>query len=817
MSIRVQILCSLGLMFLLSCAMFAVTWTITSGQETDGLVINLAGRQRMIIQKTAKEALAYAHQAKDGKGPARLAEDVRKRLAGFAAMQSLLARGGLYGEAKKVSIPAPAPETAALLDAAGAKSRAFVEAVESILQSGDGAASEKVLLASEEVVEAQDKAVAELQADTEASVVLLRSIQAGCMAVGAVVFVLVLSLLRRNFAKPLERLRGYARAVAGGDLKASPEGAFPPELAELRDELSRMVAALQVKINECQFKGDEASRHAAETDAALLGAKEQEARTGELLAKLNDAAGKARAVSESMLDATGNLLAQTEQVEGGARHQRDRMIETATAMEEMNATVLEVARNAASAAASADEAKAKAITGAAGVRSAVTSIETIRQRILELKESMTRLGQQADNIGHIMNVISDIADQTNLLALNAAIEAARAGDAGRGFAVVADEVRKLAEKTMTATKEVGDAVVSIQGQARENIAAVESAASGIEESTQSAAASGRFMDEIVGIVETTATQVESIATASEQQSATSEEINRAVDEVNRIAGDTADGMEIANQALSALSALAGELDDVIRRMTGEEPSTRRVVAAPRAVAASPRRPLPPSRPAPAKALPPASRPAVKARPLPASPARTAKALPEARPTATTKPTTATRPATTTKPAAARTPVIGSASPRPAPAAKASGNGGTNACSIGGGILQWDDSLAVGLREIDSQHQKLVQMICDLHEAMRSGKGKHQVEAILRELEEYAVEHFGYEEKLMEQYKYPGYLNHRKEHDKFVDQVIAFGNDFRANKAALTTEVMNFLKNWLVGHIKGTDKKYGPFFNERGVY
>ena len=61
---------------------------------------------------------------------------------------------------------------------------------------------------------------------------------------------------------------------------------------------------------------------------------------------------------------------------------------------------------------------------------------------------MTRLGQQADSIGHILSVISDIADQTNLLALNAAIEAARAGDAGRGFAVVADEVRKLAEKTM---------------------------------------------------------------------------------------------------------------------------------------------------------------------------------------------------------------------------------------------------------------------------------------------------------------------------------------------------------------------------------
>lgn len=79
---------------------------------------------------------------------------------------------------------------------------------------------------------------------------------------------------------------------------------------------------------------------------------------------------------------------------------------------------------------------------------------------------MVGLGGQAENIGKVLGVINDIADQTNLLALNAAIEAARAGDAGRGFAVVADEVRKLAEKTMLATKEVGNAILAIQNSAQ---------------------------------------------------------------------------------------------------------------------------------------------------------------------------------------------------------------------------------------------------------------------------------------------------------------------------------------------------------------
>jgi len=181
---------------------------------------------------------------------------------------------------------------------------------------------------------------------------------------------------------------------------------------------------------------------------------------------------------------------------------------------------------------------------------------------------MGRLGKQAEDIGQILEVISDIADQTNLLALNAAIEAARAGDAGRGFAVVADEVRKLAEKTMSATSEVGGHIRSIQESARGNIKNTETTTEAIQASTGLASKSGEALREIVGMVDETADQVRGIATASEEQSAASEEISRTTEQINRIAGETSEAMIQSGQAVSDLARLAQELRTIINDMNG---------------------------------------------------------------------------------------------------------------------------------------------------------------------------------------------------------------------------------------------------------
>ena len=272
---------------------------------------------------------------------------------------------------------------------------------------------------------------------------------------------------------------------------------------------------------------------------------------------------------ERLSSASEEIAGQAENIGRATEIQKGRITETATAMEQMNATVLEVAKNASQAAEGADTAKNRASTGNQVVNRSITSMDELLTLSTHLKENMDVLGKQAEAIGQVMNVINDIADQTNLLALNAAIEAARAGDAGRGFAVVADEVRKLAEKTMTATKEVGETIRGIQSVASQNIQGMEDANRAIAESTDLVRQSGQALDEIVRMSENTALQVSSIATAAEEQSAASEEINEAVDQINSIATETADSMQQTTIAIHELAEQAENLRSLVADLKRE--------------------------------------------------------------------------------------------------------------------------------------------------------------------------------------------------------------------------------------------------------
>jgi methyl-accepting chemotaxis protein len=371
-------------------------------------------------------------------------------------------------------------------------------------------------------------------------------------------------LTARGITRPLAGLTTYSRAVASGDLDAHPDGNMPPEFAALSADITTMVAELRTRLDEVRRQQDETAAQAEAAHTAMREAQRQEERVKALCGRMHESALRVDAFSGRVGDAVAELSAMIAQVRQGAEVQSTRMAETATAMEQMNAAVVEVARNAGDASQNARDAKDKAVAGAAMVERAVAAITEVDGHATGLSRGMENLGRQVEEIGRVMDVISEIADQTNLLALNAAIEAARAGDAGRGFAVVADEVRKLAEKTMSATKEVDSSILAIREATGRNIETMRAALGAVEQSARLATESGRAQEEIVRLVELNTLQAEGIASASEEQSASSEQINRAVDEVNRIAGESMAGMQRSYDAVAALHELAGDL----KRMVG---------------------------------------------------------------------------------------------------------------------------------------------------------------------------------------------------------------------------------------------------------
>jgi methyl-accepting chemotaxis protein len=374
-------------------------------------------------------------------------------------------------------------------------------------------------------------------------------------------------LLARSISTPINHLVRYASAISGGDLNASLQGSFHGELKVLEENNIQMVEHLKAKIEEADAALKLASQETAKAQASSQEAEEacrraERAREEGML----EAAQQLEGVVEIVTSASSELSSQIEVSSQGSQEQSHRVDETATAMEEMTATVLEVAKNAAQASETSGRAKLKAEEGAVIVGKVVQGINMVKAHADELKTDMGALGKHAEGINQIMNMITDIADQTNMLALNAAIEAARAGDAGRGFAVVADEVRKLAEKTMNATKEVGDSIHGIQESTRKNIDNVDKSAETIQDATELAGQSGEVLKEIVSLVESASDQVRSIATASEEQSAASEEINRSIEDINRISAETADAMRQSAQAVDELADQSQVLKNLIDSM-----------------------------------------------------------------------------------------------------------------------------------------------------------------------------------------------------------------------------------------------------------
>ncbi|SEP21192.1 methyl-accepting chemotaxis protein [Propionispora vibrioides] len=324
----------------------------------------------------------------------------------------------------------------------------------------------------------------------------------------------------RSISRPVNQLAVVAQQVAGGDLTQQAKVESRDEIGQLATSFNTMVAQLKALIRQINLNTEQLA-----------------ASSEELTASAQQSAQAAEQVAVSIT-----------QVANGASEQMAASDETSAVVQQMAAGVEEMAASANQVAAQSAQAADKAQSGGVAVDQAVSQMTRIENAVNTSATVITKLGEQSQEIGQIVDTIAGIAGQTNLLALNAAIEAARAGEQGRGFAVVAEEVRKLAEQSQEAAKKIAGLIGAIQEDTEQAVVAM---AEGTQEVKTGAAvvdAAGDTFRDIAELVLQVSGQVRDISAAIQQTASGSQHIVGSVKRIDELSKQSAEEAQSVSAA-----------------------------------------------------------------------------------------------------------------------------------------------------------------------------------------------------------------------------------------------------------------------------
>ncbi|MCA4965308.1 HAMP domain-containing protein [Pseudomonas sp. Y24-6] len=329
-------------------------------------------------------------------------------------------------------------------------------------------------------------------------------------------------VITRLIVAPLRSVIQVAQRIASGDLSATVEVTRRDEIGQLMHAMQQMGTGLSTIVSGLQ------------------------------------------AGIEQLASSAQSLSAGTEQTNLEVSSQKEETEQVATAMNQMTATVHDVARNAEEAAQAAQTADSKVESGQQVVRQSMARIELLADSATSASSSIESLSAEIQNIGTVLGVIKSVAEQTNLLALNAAIEAARAGEQGRGFAVVADEVRALAKRTQQSTEEIERLVSALRSAAHSSVQQIQNSGELVKLAVSDALQTESALGSIAAAVSLIQQMNQQIAAAAEEQSSVAEEINRSVTSIRA----SADQSSLAMQGNAASSIELAQLGIELKGMVG---------------------------------------------------------------------------------------------------------------------------------------------------------------------------------------------------------------------------------------------------------
>jgi len=497
-----QYLLSYSLIFVLAAIVAA---SLFFGSGTDAGAINVAGAQRMLSQKVAKEALLAGQGAES-----------RDTVLGTIAQFETSHRALLQGDAQRgIEAVADAP-TRAQLEKVDRLWQAYRAAILAYVDTPGAEALAAIRQQSPVVLKEMNAAVGMMEGlarqDVERERLLALAMTGGILLLVTCGRMFGMTMLMGQIA----RLREHLKAVGAGDFSHSLA------VEDKDNEIGQMFTAYNDMV----------------------------AQMGQIVGGVTQGTAKV----SSTIDGVAQRLEETLR---GVKRQNQEIDQIAAAMNEMAASAQEVASNIGHTHEAAGQARDEAESGRRVVTETLTGIDALVQQVEQGAAAVSLLEEDSRAVGQVLEVINGIAGQTNLLALNAAIEAARAGEQGRGFAVVADEVRTLAQRTQKSTEEIRGIIERLQQQARQAAELMEQGRERARTTVVHTGEAGKVLERIVHSVATIGDMSSQIATAAAQQSKVAEEMDRSIASIAGVAESTT---RTADETVSATEEIHEQMD-----------------------------------------------------------------------------------------------------------------------------------------------------------------------------------------------------------------------------------------------------------------
>ena len=501
-----QFLFSYTLIFLLA---FISAISLFLGLGSDATGIDIAGRQRMLSQRVAKEVMMVVQGVENR-------AVVEKTISLFESSH----RGLLEGDKRIGLTPVEDARIRAQLEKVAGLWTAYKKNLLTYLTEPSTETLKLIHQQSPKVLSEMNKGVG-MMARLVNETVRDQQKMALLMTGGILILVLFGRIYGMScLMEQVKRLREHLIAVSKGDFTQS----LPVSKKDNKNEIGAIFRAYNTMLTQ----------------------------TGEIMGGISLVGSRVNTSAQKV----SVTLAEADR---GVHQQHTEIDQVATAMNEMVATVQEVAKNTSQTAEAAAKANSEAQQGREVVTQAVDSIDTLARHLEKAAGVMGALDEGSQEVGQVLEVITGIAEQTNLLALNAAIEAARAGEQGRGFAVVADEVRNLAQRTQESTKEISRIIERLQSQSHEAVLVMEQSQTQVQTSVTETGEAGDALGRIVEAVATINEMSTQIATAAEEQSQVAGEVDERITSIAGIADRT-------THATKDVVNSAGEISEQMQRL-----------------------------------------------------------------------------------------------------------------------------------------------------------------------------------------------------------------------------------------------------------